>query len=53
MPNNECVDVIDEETPETAVPEVEVIGDEAVIRLKMPEGLTEERRVKLPETTWG
>ncbi len=34
------------------VPEIDVIGDEAVIRVNRPEGF-EERRVKLPKTTWG
>jgi hypothetical protein len=53
MPNKECIGVIDEEMSESRTPEVEVQGDEAVIRLNTPEGVLEERRVKLPKTTWG
>ncbi|MFB3826709.1 MAG: hypothetical protein ACE15B_08060 [Bryobacteraceae bacterium] len=46
-------EVIEESPPETReVPEVVVEGEEAVVRLDTPEGL-EERRVKLPKTTWG
>jgi hypothetical protein len=33
-------------------PDVEVRGDEAVIRIGGRED-TEERKVKLPQTTWG
>jgi hypothetical protein len=53
MPTEECVDLIEEETPtNNRTPEVEVRGDEAVIRVTTPEGV-EERKVKLPKTTWG
>ena len=53
MTTQEEVDLIEEEQPGSQkVPEVEVKGDEAVIRLKTPEGM-EERKVKLPKTTWG
>ncbi len=53
MPAKADVDVIEEFPPETReVPEVVVEGEEAVIRMDTPEGL-EERRVKLPKTTWG
>jgi len=46
-------DVVEKETPEISyVPEVEVNSDEAIIRIKSPEGV-EERKVKLPKTTWG
>jgi hypothetical protein len=46
-------DLIEEEMPTAhKTPEVEVRGDEAVIRVDTPEG-TEERKVKLPKTTWG
>ncbi len=40
--------------PDAEVPEVEVHGNEAVIRITRREGSEpSERRVKLPETTWG
>ena len=53
MPTKETVDLIEEEMPAgNKTPEVEVRGDEAVIRLITPEG-AEERKVKLPKTTWG
>jgi hypothetical protein len=53
MPTKETIDLIEEEMPESyRVPEVEVRGDEAVIRVNTPEGV-EERKVKLPKTTWG
>lgn len=53
MPTDTEIDVIEESPPETpAAPEIEVIGDEAVIRVDRREGV-EERRVKLPKTTWG
>lgn len=40
--------------PDGAVPEVEVHGNEAVIRITRGEAKEpSERRVKLPETTWG
>jgi hypothetical protein len=53
MPTEESVDLIDEEMPTSyRTPEVEVRGDEAVIRVNTPEGV-EERKVKLPKTTWG
>lgn len=52
MPTKETVDLIEEEMPpEYTPPEVKVHGDEAVIRVKTPESI-EERRVKLPKTTW-
>ena len=54
MPVEEYVRVIDDEEPApTRIPEVEVEGDEAVIRVIQREGTVEERRVKLPKTTWG
>ncbi len=53
MLTKEGIDLMEEEYPATyAAPEVEVVGDEAVIRVKTPEG-EEERKVKLPNTTWG
>jgi len=53
MTTTEEVDLIEGELPGSQkVPEVEVHGDEAVIRLNTPEGM-EERKVKLPKTTWG
>jgi len=53
MPTNESVGLIEEEKPPVHdVPEVEVRGGEAVIRVDTPEGV-EERKVKLPKTTWG
>lgn len=53
MTATEDVDLIQEEVPgNQEVPEVEVQGDEAVIRLNTPEGV-EERKVKLPKATWG
>jgi len=52
MSTTQEVDLIEEDlSGNLEVPEVEVSGDEAVIRLKTPEGV-EERKVKLPETTW-
>jgi hypothetical protein len=52
MPTKETVDLIEEEMPaKYTTPEVEVRGDEAVIRVKTPESI-EERKVKLPKTTW-
>jgi hypothetical protein len=54
MTTTEELDWIEEELPGTqTVPEVAVQGDEAVIRVKKPEGVVEERKVKLPKTTWG
>ncbi len=46
-------DVLVEETlpEEREIPEVEVFGDEAVIRVETPEE-PKERRVRLPKTTW-
>lgn len=53
MTTTEEVDLQEEEVSGSPkVPEVEVQGDEAVIRLHTPEGM-EERKVKLPKTTWG
>jgi hypothetical protein len=53
MTINEEMDLTEEKTPEvTEIPEVEVRGDEAVIRLKTPDTV-EERKVKLPKTVWG
>jgi hypothetical protein len=47
------VAVIDEEPPvPEQAPEVEVRGDEAVIRTETTAGV-EERSVKLPKVTWG
>ena len=52
MPTTETVDLIEEEMPASyKTPEVEVQGDDAVIRIDKPEGV-EERKVKLPKTTW-
>ncbi len=33
------------------VPEIEIFGEEAIIRVRGPENV-EERKVKLPKTTW-
>ena len=53
MPTMEIIDLNEEEMPASyKTPEVEVQGDEAVIRVNTPEGV-EERKVKLPKTTWG
>jgi hypothetical protein len=53
MITKEEVDLAEEKAPEMVdVPEVEVRGDEAVIRLKTPE-IVEERKVRLPKTVWG
>jgi hypothetical protein len=53
MPTKESVGLLEEERPASyETPEVEVRGDEAVIRVNTPEGV-EERKVKLPKTTWG
>lgn len=53
MPTRTEVEVIEDTPPETRdVPQVEVMGDEAVIRVDRPDAV-EERRVKLPKTTWG
>lgn len=53
MPTKTEVEVIEDAPPENHdVPEVEVVGDEAVIRVDRPEGV-EQRKVKLPKTTWG
>lgn len=53
MPTKTVVDVLEETIPEQhEYPEVEIRGDEAVIRVDEPAGL-EERKVKLPKTTWG
>ncbi|MGE5487082.1 MAG: hypothetical protein ACM3ZB_04580 [bacterium] len=40
------------ETREREFPEIEIRGEIAVIRLDTPEGVIEERQVKLPRTTW-
>lgn len=51
MPVKEDV-LIEETLPgEREIPEVEVFGEEAVIRLDRPEE-PQERRVRLPKTTW-
>ena len=53
MITKDAVERVEEEMPLSyKAPEVEVYGDEAVIRLNTPEG-TEQRKVKLPKTTWG
>lgn len=53
MPQDTLVGVTEEDLPEVPeFPEVEVRKDEAVIRVDRPEGV-EERRVRLPKTTWG
>lgn len=53
MPTMESVEPIEQELPAgNQVPEVEIRGDEAVIRVNTPEGV-EERSVKLPKVTWG
>jgi len=53
MPLLEEKGIIEEEPlTETQIPEVRIKGDEAVIRVERPEGTTEERRVRLPKTTW-
>lgn len=47
------LDIAEEVIPESLeVPEVEVRGEEAVIRLNTPDTV-EERKVKLPKTIWG
>jgi hypothetical protein len=52
MPIREGMTIVDEPVPEGhEIPEVEVHGSEAVIRVEQEQG-TEERRVKLPETIW-
>lgn len=52
MPTKQ-VSVVEEELPDIRkVPEVVVHGEEAVIRVDTPQGV-EERKVKLPKTTWG
>lgn len=52
MPTKEGMTIVDEPIPEEReVPEVEVQGSEAIIRIEQERG-TEERRVKLPETVW-
>lgn len=45
-------DVRADETRKQDVPEIEISGEIAVIRLDTPEGVIEERQVKLPRTTW-
>jgi hypothetical protein len=52
MTTKEEMDLAEENAPVLEVPEVEVRGGEAVIRLKTPESI-EERKVKLPKTVWG
>lgn len=53
MPTKVLTDVLEEVSPEEReIPEVEIQGEDAVIRVHGPEGL-EERKVKLPKTTWG
>lgn len=53
MPTLEIVEPKEEQVPpEYEVTDVEVKGDEAVIRVNTTEGL-EERSVKLPKVTWG
>lgn len=53
MPSKTVVDLVEETTPDLhEYPEVEIRGDEAVIRTGNPEAV-EERKVKLPKTTWG
>lgn len=46
---------VDRPRPEETVPEVEVHGNEAVIRIVHREAGREpsERKVRLPNTTWG
>lgn len=51
MPVKEEVLLEESSQEERAVPEVQVFGDEAVIRLETPEE-PKERRVRLPRTTW-
>ncbi len=52
MPIKEGMTIVDEPIPEQReIPEVEVQGSEAVIRLEQERG-TDERRVRLPETVW-
>ena len=47
------LDIAEEVVPESfEIPEVQVRGDEAIIRLNTPETV-EERKVKLPKTVWG
>ncbi len=52
MPINDRMTIVDEPVPEEReIPDVEVRGSEALIRVEQERG-TEERRVKLPETIW-
>ncbi len=52
MPTRQLIDVLEEAPPEEhEYPEVEIRGDEAVIQIDRPEGV-EERKVRLPKTTW-
>ncbi len=48
----EAVRIDEDVRKEVNVPEVEVHGDQAFIRLDTPEGFVEERKVKLPKATW-
>lgn len=45
-------DVRVDEEHRREIPDIEIRGEIAVIRLDTPEGIIEERQVKLPRTTW-
>lgn len=52
MEPKQLLDVLEETPPDQPeVPEVEIRGEFAVIRIDTPVG-AEERTVKLPKTTW-
>ena len=51
MPTKEGMTIVEPIPDEREIPDVEVRGDEALIRVEQERG-TEERRVKLPETIW-
>ncbi len=52
MTTMEDLDLEQEKGADRQAPEVEIRGDEAVIRITARDTL-EERKVKLPKTTWG
>jgi hypothetical protein len=53
MPTDTEIEVLEEALPEThEAPEIDVVGDEAIVRVNRADKV-EERRVRLPKTTWG
>ncbi len=48
----ETVRIDESPAREFEIPEVEIHGDQAFVRLDTPEGFVEERKVKLPKATW-